>query len=228
MNRTRGSLPAETLRATARAIAILGASSILLAGCDAPKQAQAAPRGVVATAAAAPQGVVTGEKLTTAKTIDTSFGQVRIEEVGLKDGAHVEGGRLAVTYLASGKSYPDAVQGGSFGAFGQWSVDERFSAYPVIVSSAGGTGQGYTCSTTQLTELRPEGPAKLVSFKDHFDNDGGPGGKSESIDGKIVAVERDRGFTVQFTGTRQFTAIYTRKGNSYDLQGGDANQIEGC
>jgi hypothetical protein len=209
-------------------MALLGVSSILLAGCDAPKEQPSAPVGDVAKAAVVPQGVATDEKLASAKTIETSFGQIRIEEVGLNDGAHVEGGRLAVTYLASGKSYPDTVQGGSIGAFGEWSVDDRFSAYPVIVSSAGGTGQGYTCSTTQLTELRPEGPTKLVSFKDHFDNDGVPGAKPEAIDGKVVAVERGRGFTVQFTGTRQFTAVYTRKGNSYDLQGGDAHQIDGC
>ncbi len=200
---------------------------VLLAGCDAPRQDQPDAPAPAATQAPPTESIAPDEKLAAAKVVDTSFGQVRIEEVGLTDGAHVEGGRLAVTYLASGKSYPEAVEGGSFGGFGEWSVDDRFSAYPVIVSHSGGTGQGYTCVTTQLTELRPEGPAELVAFKSHYDNGGVPDRTPEATDGKIVAVERDRGFTVQFTGTQAFTATYTRKGNRYEQQG-QPRTLQGC
>lgn len=240
MTRGRASLPrcpaarsgetagARAVRARAtggwRAL-VLAALGVAPAACNAPEQEPATAETV---AAASSQTIAPDENLAAAKVVDTPFGQVRIEEVDLDEGAHVEGGRLAVTYLATGKAYPQAVQGGSFGTFGEWSVDQRFSAYPVIVSSAGGTGQGYTCSTTELTELRPEGPVKLVSYKDHFDNSGVPDRKPESVDGKIVAVERDRSFSVQFTGTRQFTAVYNRKGNGYELQGGDANALQGC
>lgn len=199
----------------------------LLAACDAPRQEQASAPGYTASAAAPTESIAADEKLAAARTVDTPFGQVRIEEVGLTDGAHVEGGRLAVTYLATGKSYPEAVEGGSFGGFGEWSVDDRFSAYPVIVSHSGGTGQGYTCVTTELTELRPDGPAKVAAFKSHYDNGGVPDRKPEATDGKIVAVERDRSFTVRFTGTQAFTAVYTRKGNSYEQQG-QPQMLEGC
>lgn len=201
---------------------------VALSGCNNPPQDQPTTQGYAdATQPAPGQSLAPDETLAAARTIDAPFGKVRIEEVGQTDAAHVEGGRLAVTYLATGKSYPDAVKGGSFGGFGDWSVDDRFSAYPMIVSIAGGTGQGYTCTTTELTELRPEGPIKVAAFKSHFDNGGVPGRKPEATDGKIVAVARDKGFTVQFTGTQAFTAVYTRKGNSYEQQG-QPRTLEGC
>ena len=199
----------------------------LLGGCDASKQEQASAPTSDASEPVLSASIAPDEKLARSKTIDAPFGKIRIEEVGLTDGAHVDGGRLAVTYLATGKSYPEAIEGGSFGGFGEWSVDDRFSANPVIVSHSGGTGQGYTCVTTQVTELRPEGPTKLAEFKSHFDNEGVPGDKPQSTDGRIVRVDRDRSFAVEFTGTQAFTAVYTRNGNSYE-QRGQPRTLDGC
>lgn len=209
---------------------LLGATALSLAACKAPEQHEPSKPASMdaADADAARQGAAANEKLAKSQKIETAFGPVRIDQYDLVDGSHADGGRLAVSYLGSRKDYPKTVVGGSFGNFGDWAVDNGFSSNPVIVSKSGGTWQGYTCTWTELTELKPNGPVRLALIEDSFDDRGAATGPPQSVQGKIVSVERDRSFTMQFEGTRRFAAVYTRKGNGYELQGGPDRKLEGC
>jgi len=116
------------------------------------------------------------------------------------------------------------VRSGSFGQIAELSVSAKFGALPVIYAQGGGTWQGYTCGWTTLTELRPGGPAELVRVMTLYSD--GSRDDGESTEGKIADIVPGRSFAVNFTGSRNFTARYERRGDRYVLAGGEA--LEGC
>lgn len=167
--------------------------------------------------------------------VDAPFGPVLVSEGRVADAAHVDSGYVGAFYLradgtgfALAKAYPEAVKSGSFGQMSEIAVSAKFSDLPVVYAQGGGTWQGYTCSWTTLTELRPEGPAELVSFMDSYSNEGAVEDGGESTSGKIADIVPGRSFNVRFTGSRTFTASYVRRGNRYVLEGGEANALQGC
>lgn len=165
--------------------------------------------------------------------VEAPFGPVLVNEGRVRDAAHVDAGTVAVHYLrregsdfAVARAFPKAVESGSNGAMAEMAVSDKFSDLPVIYAQGGGTWQGYTCSWTTLTELRPEGPAELVRFMDGYSNEGAVEDGAESSEGKIADIVPGRSFTVRFTGTRAFTATYVRRGVKYVLEGGE--ELTGC
>jgi hypothetical protein len=165
--------------------------------------------------------------------VDAPFGPVLVNEGRVANAAHVDPGYVAVHYLRRAgagfevaKAYPQAVKVGSFGQMAEMAVSPKFSDLPVVYAEGGGTWQGYTCGWTTLTELRPEGPVELVTFMDSYSNEGAEGG--DATEGKIADIVPGRSFKVRFTGTRPFVATYVRRGNKYELEGGEANALQGC
>lgn len=165
--------------------------------------------------------------------VEAPFGPVLVNEGRVRDAAHVDAGTVAVHYLrregsgfAVARAFPKAVESGSNGAMAEMAVSDKFSDLPVIYAQGGGTWQGYTCSWTTLTELRPDGPAELVRFMDGYSNDGAVEDGAESSEGKIADIVPGRSFTVRFTGTRAFTATYVRRGGKYVLESGE--ELTGC
>jgi hypothetical protein len=231
------------------ALALLPA--VMLAGCGGQQaqkptptpQASASATPVVdpaarlaaAVKAAFPEGVKQGPiTFDDNKLIDTAFGPVLVSHGRVPDAAHVDGGTIAVTYLdADGagfrlrKSYPKAIETGSFGDLAEWSISDKFAAQPVIYAEGGGTWQGYTCSYTSLVELLPEGPKEIASFQSLYDDGGAVEDKAQSIRGKIADIRKQQEFTVQFEGTRSFAERYLWRDGKFLRQGGE-NQIPTC
>ena len=210
------------------ATALVGLT-IAVAAC----QPTAGDRDAEATAtdAASPEATAAAENVVATQIVDAPFGLVRIEQISVTDGSHAESGRLAISYLDGDKvkkSYPKAVELGSFGAMSGFKVDNTFSDYPMVVSEGGGTWQGNTCAWTVLTELRPTGPVEVAQFESAYDNSGAVEQSATKVTGEISSVVRDQSFTVTFTGTRAFTALYARDGDKgYKLQGGKDKQLGG-
>jgi hypothetical protein len=165
------------------------------------------------------------------RLVETPFGPVRVTQLDVRHAAHADSGMLSIAYLkrVQGKlitvrSFPKAVISGSFGHLGTWTIDRRFSRWPVIRTSGGGTWMGQTCMWTTKTEHRPQGPLEMVTFEQSFSSGDDP----IDISGKISSIERGRSFTVRFSGTENFTATYLRKANAYKLQGGNDRELHGC
>ena len=136
-----------------------------------------------------------------------------------------EGGTFRVT-----RAWPDAIGGSIMGNPPEWKFATGFGPNPVIIATGGGVWQGYRCESTTVTELRPSGPAALVSFNSVYENGGAVADpkKVESITGEITNVQQNS-FDVRFTGTRNFIHHYIRKGDVFIRPdpAGDEN-IEGC
>jgi hypothetical protein len=138
---------------------------------------------------------------------------------------HACTGALAIHYLrASGSDFevtgawPAAVRGWSWGAPPRdWSINSQLADYPVVVAEGGYTGQGITCSSATLTELRPEGPVTSDHIPTGYSNEGAVnedtgrtfgGEPRRDVEGRIGNIRRSRGFDVAFTGTERFTESY--------------------
>jgi hypothetical protein len=188
----------------------------------------------------APAGASDGAEVVTYKPgrlIDAPFGPVLVSEGEVKDAAHVNGGRVAVTYLrpegdhyAVVRHFPEAVVAGSFGHVAHWSVSPRFSDWPVVATEGGGTWQGYSCSTLTLTELRPAGPAEIATIPLVYDDSGAKteGEEVTILQGKIVNIVKDQSFDVDYLGGAGFTEHYVRSGGAYTLDGGGKSRVPTC
>jgi hypothetical protein len=129
------------------------------------------------------------------------------------------------------RAFPSAVVTGSFGRIARWSVSPRFSNWPVIVSEGGGTGQGYSCSSATLTELRPEGPFELATIPLSYSDAGAKTDEEagREINGRIINVAKNQSFDVVYSGSRSFSEHWVRgAGGKYDVAGGGKSQMETC
>ncbi|MDE8654374.1 hypothetical protein [Novosphingobium album (ex Liu et al. 2023)] len=202
-----------------------------LAACQPPARDSDA-QATETAAADADASDAPAEVVTDTQVADAPFGAVRIEQVAISNASHADSGRLAISYLDGDKvvkSYPKAVELGSFGAMSGFRIDRSFSDYPMVIAEGGGTWQGQTCAWTVLTELRPDGPVKVAEFESDYDNSGAVERSPTSIKGEITDVMPDQSFKVAFTGTRNFTALYVRDGDKgYKLQGSKDQQLTGC
>lgn len=164
----------------------------------------------------------------------TRFGPVLVAEGHVKDFGAPSPGRVGAFYLkrtatgyARGRAFESAVTGGGMGGIGEWGISAKLAANPVIYAEGGSTGQGITCSYTQLVELTPAGPVKLADFQSAFVNDGGMG-KQVSTIGKIANIAPGRSFDVVFTGTRPGRDHYVRQGVRYVRAGGGKPHLNSC
>jgi hypothetical protein len=165
-----------------------------------------------------------------------AFGPVLVSEGKVQDPAHVSAGKIAIHYLkAAGdrfevvRAFPAAVVTGSFGQVARWSLNPRFSNWPVVVAEGGGTWQGYTCSWLSLTELRPDGPAPLATVPLVYENGGAVADETQarSIEGKILNIVKGQSFDVVYSGSRAFSEHYVRGAGGYAVAGGKST-METC
>ncbi|HEX8308194.1 MAG TPA: SHOCT domain-containing protein [Allosphingosinicella sp.] len=169
-----------------------------------------------------------GVRYAPGRLIWPAFGPVLISEGKVQDPAHVSAGKIAVHYLKPAgdrfevvRAFPAAVSTGSFGQVARWTLNPRFSNWPVIAAEGGGTWQGYTCSWLTLTELRPAGPAKLADVPLVYDDTGAKeDGSARSIEGKILNIVQNQTFDVVYSGSRAFSEHYVRGPSGYSVAGG--------
>ncbi|MEO7177733.1 MAG: SHOCT domain-containing protein [Allosphingosinicella sp.] len=166
-----------------------------------------------------------------------SFGPVLISEGKIDDAAHVSTGKIAVDYLKpSGdrfellRAFPKAVETGSSGQMARWSLNSRFSNWPVVAAEGGGTWQGYSCNYLSLVELRPDGPAKLATIPLSYDNQGAVTEERPvmTIEGKILNIVKNQSFDIVYSGSRRFSEHYVRGANGYAVAGGGKSLMEAC
>ncbi|QNO27072.1 hypothetical protein EEB18_020535 [Sphingopyxis sp. OPL5] len=152
----------------------------------------------------------------------------------LEDAGHSDGGINAVHYLRDAEGgWQRAGEWLNLGAVGTvgnaatgWAFSDAIGKYPYLVTSGGGVWQGCAISTATLTELAPGGPVDRAGFTDAMSSGAGTGQADGEYDGRIVAAEPDKSFTVGYTGTRSFTQRYVLKDGKYALVGID--QVPGC
>jgi hypothetical protein len=165
-----------------------------------------------------------------------SFGPVLISEGKVQDPAHVSAGKIAVHYLKPAgdrfevvRAFPAAVSTGSNGQVARWSLNPRFSNWPVVAAEGGGTWQGYTCSWLTLTELGPGGPARIADVPLVYDDTGAKeDGTGRSIEGKILNVNKNQSFDIVYSGSRAFSEHYVRGPGGYAVAGGGKSTMETC
>lgn len=165
-----------------------------------------------------------------------AFGPVLISEGKVQDPAHVSAGKIAIHYLRPAgdrfevvRAFPAAVATGSNGQVARWSINPRFSNWPVIAAEGGGTWQGYTCSWLTLTELRPDGPAKLANVPLVYDDTGSKAdGSGRAIEGKVLNINKNQSFDVVYSGSRAFSEHYVRGAGGYAVAGGGKSIMETC
>ncbi len=164
-----------------------------------------------------------------------AFGPVLISEGKVQDPSFASAGKIAVHYLRPAgdrfevaRAFPGAVATGSNGQVARWSLNPRFSDWPVIAAEGGGTGQGYTCAWLTLTELRPDGPAKVGQVPLLYDDKGAKeDGTGRTIEGRILNIVKGQSFDVVYSGSRAFSEHYVRGPAGYAVAGGRST-METC
>jgi hypothetical protein len=226
------------------------AAAAIPAETQAPSEVRSLPRGEQLARAFEAAFGRRGEAVLTVRTDGTSenvryapgrlawpaFGPVLLSEGKVEDAAHVSAGKITIHYLRPAadrfevvRAFPAGVVTGSSGQIARWSVSPRFTDWPVIVAEGGGTWQGYTCSWLTLTELRPDGPARLATVPLSYDDKGAKEDSAEarSIEGRILNIVRNQSFDVVYSGSRRFSEHYVRSGNGYAVAGGKS-AMETC
>lgn len=147
---------------------------------------------------------------------------------------HAASGTNAIHYL-------DAAEGGwqstaqlfgfgSTGTFGNPATDWKFTRSlgknPYLLTSAGGTWQGCTVTTTTLTELTPTGAIDRGDFIDHNSWGDSPSGDNFDHTGTIISAVPDKSFVVRYKGTKPTDVTFVRKGDKYVASG--KVPAEGC
>jgi len=164
-----------------------------------------------------------------------AFGPVLISEGKVQDPAHASAGKIAIHYLRPAadrfevaRAFPAAIATGSNGQVTRWTLDPRFSNWPVVAAEGGGTGQGYTCAWLTLTELRPDGPARVANVPLVYDDRGAKeDGTGRAIEGRILNIVRNQSFDVVYSGSRAFSEHYVRSARGYAVAGGRST-METC
>jgi Short C-terminal domain len=173
------------------------------------------------------------------KLVRLAFGPVLLTSTKIENGCHGCAGALGVYYLTEEagtfrvvRRFPKAVEGWGWGeAPTDWSISDKFAQYPVIVASGGYTGQGITCSSTSLTELRPEGPVQSELIPTGYSNEGAvleetgqttAGDPVRELDGKIAKIVKGKSFVVEARGTETIIESYARKGATFARTSGES------
>ena len=146
------------------------------------------------------------------------------------DKCHACAGALAIHYLEpTGEgfrvigSWPALIQGSGYGEPpSDWSLSDRFAEYPVLVEEGGYTAQGCTSGGVTLTELKPERPVQSALIRTIYSNQSGFGADSGAeIDGEIVNIQKGVSFDVAYSGSRDFTESWVRRGETWQLRAGE-------
>ncbi|HEY9553065.1 hypothetical protein [Allosphingosinicella sp.] len=146
------------------------------------------------------------------------------------DKCHACTGALAIHYLEPAEegfrvtgTWPALVQGSGYGEPpSDWSLSGEFAEYPAVVEEGGYTAQGCTSGGVTLTELRPERPVQSGLIRTIYSNQSGFGANNGAeIDGEIVNINKGVSFDVTYSGSRAFTETWVRRGDTFQLRGGE-------
>jgi hypothetical protein len=160
-----------------------------------------------------------------------------ITSATMEDAAYSDSGRLAVHYLrrtSKGFIVDQAwlnVEGGtSIGAAPGFSISRKFGSNPTIITTGGGTWQGYTCSRATIIELTKTGPIMRGDVPLSYSNAGAVANVRDAIqlDGTFVHVVKGRGFEMAYNGYLRFAESYVLSGGKYVLAKGGASKMETC
>jgi hypothetical protein len=169
------------------------------------------------------------------KLVDTPFGAVLLRHGHVKDFGHGDTGVVNAFYLKPqgdgftlAHAWPEIIQSGSMGDFGEWYVSRTLARYPVVGVEGGGTWQGCTVSFLTLVELRPEGPAQLADVPLLYDDSGMVEDGARHIKGRLTDPVPDKGFTLRYEGTERFAERYVRQGSKFVLEHGGESRVPGC
>jgi hypothetical protein len=155
------------------------------------------------------------------------FGPILLTSTTNTSTCHACSGAIGVFYLDQQgatftvrKRWPRAIEGWGWGTPPDWLISDKFTALPAIYASGGFMGQGVSCDSARLTELRPEGPAQSdlipLSFSDAGAFHEGPGAPPlRQVEGKIVNIMKGKSFDVRVTGTETFTEHYVMRGTKF-------------
>jgi hypothetical protein len=164
------------------------------------------------------------------------FGPVLLSEGQVLAPRSASTGKLAAIYMVPSTDglkpqarFVPALESGSMGRLSQWTVRSDFGRYPVVEVEGFGVSRGLSCAWTTLLELRPTGPAELVTIPTAFDDseallDGTP----TRIEGRIRNVDADRGFEVAYSGSAGFTERFVRRGAHYVMAGPGQTRMKSC
>lgn len=139
-----------------------------------------------------------------------------------KNASHTDEGTIRVSYLRErtgaftiARTFPEVISGGSWGSFYDWSISDRFTGLPVVQAEGG----GQTRRWVSLVELRPEGPMKVGDFQSFCASQAEPGPNRRWWEGKVVDIERNKAFTVRYTGSMAFDERYVWRDGRFVLDG---------
>ncbi|MEO8177064.1 MAG: hypothetical protein ABI626_10460 [Sphingomicrobium sp.] len=168
--------------------------------------------------------------------VPAPFGPVLLSEGQVLAPLSDSTGKLAVIYMVHSSDglkpqarFIPALESGSMGRLSQWTVRSDFGRYPVVEVEGLENWQGLSCARTTLLELRPEGPAELVTIPTAFDNsDASRDGNPTRIEGRIRNVRADRGFDVTYSGSAGFTERFVQRGERYVIAGTGQTRMKSC
>ena len=166
------------------------------------------------------------------RLLELPFGPVLLTSSEIKDGCHACTGAIGVHYLKRDgnvfvvqNEWPNAVEGWGWGAPpADWFLTSKYTTNPAVYARGGYTGQGYTCESATLTELRPEGPVTSGPIMIGSSNEGAvmdngmtPGGEpAQTLEGEIANVVRNASFDVVVKGGEEpFTERYLWKSGKF-------------
>ena len=137
---------------------------------------------------------------------------------------HVSAGALAIHYLTRSPAgltrtgaWPNIVDGGTFGNPPQWSVRMDLTPSPAVVTEAGGTWQGYSCSWSDVIELTPDQPVvRADGIPVGYSSGGAREDAGEEMDGALATDIKGQSFSVRYSGDRSATVRYALRGQRYE------------
>lgn len=137
---------------------------------------------------------------------------------------HVSAGALAIHYLTRTPAgftrtgaWPNIIDGGTFGAPPEWTVRTDLTPAPALVTMAGGTWQGYSCSSADLIELTPDRPIlRTAGIPVAYDDSGAREDGAEAMEGALAPDIKGQSFSVRYTGDRTATVRYALRGQRYE------------
>ncbi len=136
---------------------------------------------------------------------------------------HVSAGALAIHYLARTPAgftrvgaWPNLVEGGTFGSPPQWTIRADLTPALALVTEAGGTWQGYSCSWSDVIELTPEGPiVRSDGIPVGYSSGGAREAQGEEMEGVLTPDIKGQSFSVRYSGDRSATVRYALRGQRY-------------
>lgn len=162
----------------------------------------------------------TSSNLEPQKLISVGPSVFAVIAVAEQDGAHSNGGLLAIQYakLANGVFSPFgraiATETGSFGSLENWETRENLTSNPIVIAYGGGTWQGCTSTSATLIELTPERPLEQISFPVSYEYDDG----SSNREFNATIVKGRTGIDVRYAGDENGVVRLTKSGTQFTPQ----------